>query len=279
MTSYQTPEPIDIAIDLPFGRLDVIASDRADTVVTVEPSNPGRAQDVRGAQETKVQFDGGRVTIAAPRRFSLIGPSESIDIRVEAPAGSRLTADLSGPVRATGRLGATRIKASLGPVDLDTTADLQVDAAHGGVTVRAVEGHADIKASHGSVRFGSVSGDALVKALHGNILVEQSGTAFDASLSYGDLEVERATGTVIAKTSFGRVRIGAASSGSIRMETGFGELSVGVPDGVAVWLDAVSKLGRVRNDLDTDRAPEPGEPTLEVRARTEGGDILIHRAR
>src|SRR5690606_39145030 len=127
--------------------------------------------------DTRVEFDAGRVTVAVPRRFILVGPSESVDIRVEAPAGSRLTADASGPFRTTGRLGATRIKASLGPVELDGTADLHVDTAHGGITVHDVDGSAELKAGHGNVRIGTITGDALVKALHGTILVEQSGTA------------------------------------------------------------------------------------------------------
>ena len=142
MPTYDTPTPIDLAIDLPVGRIDVFAGDRADTVVTVSPTNPAKAIDRRGAEETTVDFDGRRVTIAGPRpRISWIGPTESVDVKVELPTGSRFTAEIAvGGLRTVGRLGATRIKSSTGAVDVDTTGDLWLHASHGNATVGTVEG-------------------------------------------------------------------------------------------------------------------------------------------
>src|SRR5665647_3195602 len=96
MPTYNTPTPIDLAINLQVGAIEVIAGDRADTVVTVSPTNPTKTVDRRGAEETKVDFDGQRVTIMGPRpRLSWIGPGpfDSVDIKVELPSGSRLTAE------------------------------------------------------------------------------------------------------------------------------------------------------------------------------------------
>jgi len=50
-----------------------------------------------------------------------------------------------------------------------------------------------------------------------------------------------------------------------------------VPEGTAAWLDIHSTKGFVRNELTADVAPQPGEKTVEVRARVNWGDILIHR--
>ena len=124
MPVFPTPAPIDLAIHLPVGIIAVVAADRDDTAVTVSPTNPDRAVDRRGAEETRVEFDGSRLTVTGPKpRFSVIGPSESVDVRVELPTGSRLTAEISvGGVRTEGRLGATRVKASTGAVDLDLLA-------------------------------------------------------------------------------------------------------------------------------------------------------------
>jgi hypothetical protein len=69
------------------------------------------------------------------------------------------------------------------------------------------------------------------------------------------------------------------SGGSISVESGFGGITIGVRPGVPAWLDLSSKEGRVRNELDGDRAPEASEPTVAVRARTQFGDIHIQRAR
>jgi hypothetical protein len=47
---------------------------------------------------------------------------------------------------------------------------------------------------------------------------------------------------------------------------------------VAAWLDLASKDGRVRNQLEADRAPAESEPTVAVRARTQYGDITVRHA-
>jgi len=278
MPTYKTPAPIDIAIRMPIGAVDIIASDRTDTVVTVSPTNPAKAVDVRGAEETKVDFDGTRLTITGPRpRFSLVGPFESIDVKVEAPTGSRLTAENSGGgVRAVGRFGATRVKGS--SVDLDSTGDLWVRAMHGNVTVARADGDVEITADHGQIRLGTVTGDTTLKASHGSVQIGEAGGELDAKLSYGDLDITKALDSVTAKTAYGTIELNEISSGSIQVESGYGQITIGVRAGVPAWLDLSSKNGRLRNELSGDRAPEASEQTVTVRARTQYGDISVHRA-
>src|SRR6185437_1963455 len=280
MPTYQTPTPIDLAINLQVGAIEVIASDRADTVVTVSPTNPTKAVDRRGAEETKVEFDGERVTVVGPRpRINWFGPSESVDVKVELPTGSRLTAEAAvGSIRTVGRLGATRIKSSMGGVDIDTTGDLWLRSSHGNATLGTAEGGIEITTDFGQIRVGTVTGDATLKASHGSIAVEQSGGDVDVKLSFGDLDIARALASVAAKTAYGSIRLGEVSSGSIQVESGLGGVSIGVRPGVPAWLDLASKNGHVRNELVSDRAPDPSEQTVAVRARTELGDINIQRA-
>ncbi|MDQ2795808.1 MAG: DUF4097 domain-containing protein [Actinomycetota bacterium] len=280
MPTYNTPNPVDLAINMQVGRIEVVSSDRADTVVTVSPSNPEKAVDRRGTDETKVDFDGQRVTIVGPRpRISWFGPTESVDVRVEVPTGSRLTAEIAvGGVRTLGRLGATRIKGSLGAVEIDTTADLWLRAGHGNASVGTAEGAVEITADHGQIRIGRVTGDAILKASHGTIVVEESGGDLDAKLSYGDLEITKALASVVAKTAYGSIRLREVSSGSIQVESGFGEVTIGVRPGVPAWLDLSSKDGQVRNELVSDGGPEASEHAVAIRARTQYGDIDIRRA-
>jgi hypothetical protein len=280
MPAFDTPEPIDLAVELPYGRLEVIASDRTDTVVTVSPTNPASASDRRGAEQTRVEFSGQRLVVEGPRpRFSIIGPNESIDVRVELPTGSRLTADIGGRVTTTGRLGATRVKGALGGVVIDTTGDLRVRSGHGSLDVAAADGSAELTADHGQIRVGSIGGDAILKSSHGSVEVEDAGGDIDAKLSYGELEIGRAGAGVTAKTAYGSIRIGEASAGSIQLESGYGQIDVGIRAGVAVWLDAASRDGRVRNELDSDTAPAGSEDSVAVRARTTYGDITISRSK
>ena len=281
MPTYATPTPIDLAINLQVGAIEVIAGDRTDTVVTVSPTNPAKAVDRRGAEATNVDFDGQRVTIMSPRpRLSWIGPTESVDVRVELPAGSRLTAEIAaGGLSTTGRLGATRIKSSTGPVDIDTSGDLWLRAGHGNATLGAAEGGIEITADHGQIRVGTVAGDAILKASHGTVLVGESGGDLDAKLSYGDLEITKALASVAAKTAYGTIQLREVSSGSIEVESGYGQVTIGVRPGVAAWLDLSSRDGHVRNKLDADRAPGESEQAVAIRARTQYGDITIQRAR
>lgn len=279
MPTYETPNPIDIAIRMPVGAVEIIASDRKDTVVTVSPTNPAKAVDIRGAEETKVEFDGTRLTVTGPRsRFSLVGPYESIDVKVEVPIGSRLTAEnTAGGVRTAGSLGATRVKAS--HVELESTGDLWVRAMHGNVSVGRADGDVEITADHGQIRLDTVTGDATLKASHGSIQIGEAAGDFDAKLSYGDLDVTRALASVTAKTAYGTMHLHEVSSGSIQLESGYGQIAVDVLANVPAWLDLSSKNGRVRSELDGDRAPDASEQTVAVRARTQYGDISVHRAK
>ncbi len=211
----QHPTPIDLAINLPVSAIEVVAGDRADTVVTVSATNPAKAVDCRGAEETKVDFDGERLTITGPKpRMSWIGPTESVDLKIKLRTGSRLTAEISvGGLRTIGALGATRIRNSMGLVDIDTTGDLWLSAGRGNATVGTAGGGIEITVDHGQIRVGTVIGDALLKALHGSIAVGESGDDLDMKLSYGDLEIARALASVSAKTAY-------AASSCARFRTG-----------------------------------------------------------
>jgi len=281
MPTFATPTPIDLAINLSVGVIDVRATDRTDTIVTVTPTNPSKAVDRRGADETTVEFDGERLTVKGPKpRVAIFGPNESIDLLVELPTGSRLTAELGvGNVRATGRLGATRVKAATGQVELDGTGDLWVRASHGSASVKNIDGSAEITADHGQIRIGSVTGDTTLKASHGSVTVGEIGGDLEAKLSYGDLEIERALASITAKTAFGRIAVGEVSSGAIEVDSGFGEIAIGVRAEVPAWLDLSSKEGRVRSELDGDSAPEGAEGVVAIRARTQFGDISIRRSK
>jgi DUF4097 and DUF4098 domain-containing protein YvlB len=283
MPTFSTPTPIDLAIKLSVGEIVVVAGDRTDTVVSVQPTNPTKSVDRRGVEDTKVDFDGQRLTITGPKpRLSWIGPGpfDSVDVVVELPTGSRLTAEISvGDVRTTGRLGATRIKASSGGADVEDTGDLWLRAGHGSITVGAVHGAAEITADHGQIRLGSVTGDAILKASHGSVHVGESGSELDAKLSYGDLEITTAHGSVTARTAYGAVLLHEVSAGAIQVESGYGQITVGVREGVPAWLDLSSRDGHVRNQLEADRAPTESEQSVAFRARTRSGNITVQRAR
>ena len=281
MPTFSTPTPIDLAIDLPAGRVEIIASDRADTAVTTVPSNASKAADARAAEDTQVTFAGGRLTVTGARpRLNWLGPTGSVDVTVELPAHSRVTADTgAGAVRTSGQLGATRVKSGLGSVDIESSADLWIKASHGNASVGEATGGAEVTTDHGQVRMGIVRGDVIARSSHGSITIDHVTGDLDAKLSYGDLSVGRAEASTTATTAYGEIHLREVSGGSIQLDSGFGEINVGVREGVPAWLDLSSKSGHVRNQLEAQAAPAADEPSVAVRARTAFGDITITRAR
>ena len=66
MPKFETPPPIAVTVDVFVGNVEIIASDRADAVVEVRPSDPDKKADVRGARETEVDFAAGNLTVKGP---------------------------------------------------------------------------------------------------------------------------------------------------------------------------------------------------------------------
>ncbi len=123
MPVFETPQPISVSIELVVGDIRVAASDRSDTTVEVQPTDPASEGDVSAAARTTVEYSGGLLVIKAPkgwRQFTPRGGRESIDVQIELPAGSNLRADASvAALRCTGRLGECRYKTGAGHVSLD----------------------------------------------------------------------------------------------------------------------------------------------------------------
>jgi hypothetical protein len=59
MQKFDTPAPIAAVLDIPAGRVQVIAADRADTTVEVLPANPAKSRDIQTAEQTTVAAAAG----------------------------------------------------------------------------------------------------------------------------------------------------------------------------------------------------------------------------
>ncbi|AKZ57313.1 hypothetical protein SAM23877_4268 [Streptomyces ambofaciens ATCC 23877] len=279
MPSFDTPEPIAVNAHVGAGSIRFTAGDRLDTVVEVRPGDPGRDKDVRAAEQTRIDFAGGVLTISTKDR-RIIGPTGVVDVTVELPEGSDI--DTTGSwtqVLGEGPLGEVRVKTSGGDVRLDTTGPLRLAASHGSVTVDRVEGTAEITTSSGSVRVGLVEGSADLKNSHGSTTVGAALGDLRVSHANGDINITRAEGSLTATTAHGTLRVGEVARGEVRLETSYGAIEVGIREGTAAWLDAHSDAGRVRNTLTASDNPGESEDTVKIRARTRYGNIDVHRAK
>ncbi|MFI6068727.1 DUF4097 family beta strand repeat-containing protein [Micromonospora sp. NPDC051227] len=280
MPVFETPEPISVQIELPIGDAWIAASDRTDTVVTVRPRDPSSKADVSAADQSTVEFTAGRLVIRVPkswRRYGF-GPGPSVDVQIEVPTGSQVYAEAAwAAFRCEGRLGECRIKTGSG-IRLDETGPLEIDSSHGEVAVERVLGSARVKASSGKVRIGAVDGTAEIKNSSGDCWIGHSGGDVRINTAYGDITVDASQASVTARTAYGNLRLGAVTRGAIDAQTSYGAIEVGIRRGTAAWLDVSSKHGRVHNALESTDSPAHTDETVEVRANTSYGDIMIRRA-
>ena len=279
MTTFDTPEPISAEIEIAVGDIRLNASDRADTEVEVVPTDGSQEQDVRSAEQTKVEYAAGRLLVKGPRQRGLFSKPGSVDLTISLPTGSHLQASAAvGAFHAAGRFGECRIKTSAGDIDLDQAGSADLSTSAGDVTIDRVTGDAEVSTGSGDVRLRAAGGTVSIKNSNGDSWVGEAGGDLRASAANGDITVGRADAGVTATTAAGDIRIGAVTRGSVSLKTAFGGIEIGIHAGTAARLDTGTSFGRVRNELTASSGPEPSDQTAEVRARTSYGDIVIRRA-
>ena len=256
MPTFDTPGPIAARIEVVHGAVLVRADDRYDTTVTVRPRHADKPADVTAAEQTEVTFRDGELLVRSTSRPRLpfFGSSPEIEVDVVLPAGSSLDArTTAGDITCTGRLGAAELESKYGAIRLDQAASLRARCASGNVSAAAVEGETDV---HHLLRRRPRRRD------------RRPGPAGDG---YGNVTVDRALASLTGSTKYGQVRVGQAVRGSVTLETAYGEIEAGVPEGTAAWLDVSAGAGRVRNLLKRDHRraerprPQPEQAQVDQR--------------
>ena len=282
MPTFDTPDPISVTVEFGVGDLRIVASDRTDTMVEVRPSDPAKKADVTAAEQTRVEYAGGRLLIKAPknwRQYTFRGDGESVDVQVELPAGSQLRGETGvAALRCRGRLGECRYKTGIGDIQLERAGAVQLRTGVGDITVERAGGDAELTTGSGSLRIDGIDGTAVVKNSNGDTWIGRVTGDLRVNAANGRISVDQASGTVAAKSANGDVRLGEVAHGAVLAQTAFGKVEIGIRDGVAAWLDLNTRYGTVRNDLETADRPGASEEAVEVRARTAFGDITIHRS-
>ena len=283
MHTFPTPDPITVTVEVGLGTVRIQATDRADTTVEIRPTHLDKKGDVTAAEQTRVDYANGKLSIKTPargwRQFAPWGGSDSIEVQIQVPQGSEVRAE--GGVlalRASGRLGDCSCKTGMGDIDVEEAAAVHLTTAYGDVVVGRRVGPADIKSGSGAVRVGRIEGSAVIKNGNGDTWVGEVTGDLRVSAANGKITVGRAEASVAAKTANGDVSVGEVAHGAVVAQTAFGALEVGIREGVAAWLDLSTGFGTVYNDLDDAADPGSAAGTVEVRASSACGDITIRRA-
>ncbi|SNR93297.1 Putative adhesin [Streptosporangium subroseum] len=206
MQKFATPTPITTIIDIPAGRLQLIAADRTDTTVEILPTNPAKTRDVQAAAQTTVTHTDGILRIhTPPPTHQLFGPSGSLQITVQLPTGSHLQATAAAAeLRGVGRLGDLTIDGAHHQIKIDEAASVRLTAIDGDVEIGRLGGPAEISTTRGDIRI-----------------------------------TEAARGTVVLSTQSGDISIGAAAGVSAALDagTGYGRISNALTNNGSADLD------------------------------------------
>ncbi|MFI1423062.1 DUF4097 family beta strand repeat-containing protein [Streptomyces sp. NPDC020731] len=215
---FDTPTPVSVVLDIPAGRIRLIAADRADTVVEVLPADATKSRDTKAAERTRVEYGGGVLRIEGPpAKNQILGPSGSVEVTVRLPVGSRVEAKAAAAeLRGVGRLGDVAFEGAQGPVKLDEAASVRLTVLAGDVSVGRLGGPAEISTQKGDIRVTeAVRGTVTLRTEHGDVSVGAArgvSASLDAGTGYGRVHntLRNADGataglTVHATTAYGDI--------------------------------------------------------------------------
>ncbi|MGK5559145.1 DUF4097 family beta strand repeat-containing protein [Actinomadura kijaniata] len=203
-------------LDIPAGRVQFIAADRSDTTVQVRPADPSHGRDVKMAEQTTVDYRDGVLRITASAKNQLLGPSGSIEVTVQLPAGSGVEAKAaSAEVRTVGRLGEVTFTGSHGQVEIEEAAALHLTLDAGDVKVGRLEGSAEIGTSKGDID--------IAEAVRGTVALRTQAGAISVGAAPG------VPAALDARTSYGRIHNSLKNDGTaelnIRATTEYGDIT------------------------------------------------------
>ena len=249
MATHHTPGPLSLKVRIASGRCEIETADTDQTTVEAEPldgSEAARAAVDALVEELRPRGDGHELAVEVPalRRFRFMSVDGPVLVRIRAPHGTDVDArTASAEVVVSGRAG-----------------DADVRTASGGVLLAHVGGRATVKTASGRVVVRTLEGDGELNAMSGNVLVGE------------------ARSSVSAHTMSGGVRLERAFSGQLDLRTMSAPIEVGIPQGVALYVDANSASGEVRSELPVSDTAPGRRADLELRASSMSGDITLTRA-
>ncbi|WJV47857.1 DUF4097 family beta strand repeat-containing protein [Streptomyces flavofungini] len=278
MPTFDTPEPLSALIEFEIGTARISAGKRLDTVVSVLPSDGREDVDVKAAEQVQVTCNNGRLAVKGPKKRSLFGKGGSIEVSVELPAGSDVQGlSPAGVFTTEGRLGDCRFESAAGDIHVAEVGAAFLRSDHGDVRVDRATGDVEIDAA-GRIDLGTVAGAANIRNRKGDTTLGEVTGELRVNSSNGRISVGVAHAGVDAKSDNGTIKLGEVARGQITLQTADGDLEVGIRESSAAWLEVNSQAGTVHNSIGSTDGPGPDAETVQVRARTGLGDIVIRRA-
>lgn len=279
MTTFPTPTPPRLNIDFGAGSITISTADVSETTLDLRPHHDNETSRQLLDATTIVQH-GDDIVVKVPKRSGgWFGRSGDLVLRVTAPHGTALSVQSgAADITATGDFGNTDVGTGSGDVMVGHVLDsARLRAGSGQLRIDAVDGDLEVKSGSGDVEIGAVTGVASVQSGSADVRVGTARTSLTVKTGSGDVFVGEAPEDLSVKTGSGDVNVDTIRSGDVRVRAASGDVSTGIVDGTAAWLDVHTVSGKVRNDLDAADAPADADDRVRLQLKTVSGNIDLVR--
>jgi beta-lactamase regulating signal transducer with metallopeptidase domain/DUF4097 and DUF4098 domain-containing protein YvlB len=299
-----------LAMDIDRGNISVSGWNQNRVRIIVTQKGPGLAELLKHHQITMArEGDEIRVRSVGDSELSSVGPveiryqisvPEKFESRIKQGGGNIDLSNIAGTSDVVAAAGNLRFEAINGRIHAQTrSGNIVVTNCGDAVDVSAGSGNLRLAGIHGRVvgqtRSGNIqvtecadavdiktrSGNLILSGNHGaiacrsgsgNIEVANCDTSLQAATATGNVDVKQFTGTVVnAETGTGNVsaRLGDGLKASSVLRTGKGNVSVALSPNAAVNLVATAKVGRVHVEFPVNGSRQ--RSGNEIHASLNGG--------
>jgi hypothetical protein len=267
---FETPEPIELYVEIGKGKVEVRATDTVTTTLDIEG---------RDADEVTVSFEGNRLSVIGPKGdgswFS--GRDRELHVEVELPTASNAAIKTgSADIELEGQLNEARVKTGSGDVTCDTfSGPAQVETGSGDVEIAEALAELRVKSGSGDISVGNCLGNLNISTGSGDVEVGTTNANTVVKTGSGDLKVVTANADLSLATGSGDLNVGTARRGRVSLKGASSDVKIGIPAGTPVWADINTVTGSIHSNIESVGAPQEGQEHVELQARTVSGDIIL----
>ena len=279
MHTFSTPGPTNLRVELGSGECQIRAEQTDTTTVELVPMHDdGYAQEL--IDRATVEQRGDQVLVLVPKsKGSLFGRKGAISATIVVPTSSAIDVQLgSADLESHGVLGRAKVSTGSGEVSLDEVTEANVKAGSGDIRITTANGSVSTKCGSAETEIGRIAGGFDFLTGSGDIAVDDVEGPVRGKAGSADIKLGRAGDGVDILIGSGDLDLGRVERGKIAAKSGSGDVSVGVANGTAAYLDIMTGSGETTSSLDASEAPTDGEQTVELNIRTGSGDVVLQRA-